>query len=99
MVKSMTWRKKAQIVRWAGFFFLFLLVWLCTLSSAFVPILICSAILYTAALFMLRCPGCRKPVAWNSIGLDPIGWILRRKTFSCTLDIPRQCSRCGTSLE
>jgi hypothetical protein len=95
----MTLRAKALLLRWGGFVVLAFVAFLATLASIFVSILIILAALYVVLLLLLRCPSCHKPVAWNPISGDPIDWLRGKKSHSWTLDIPKNCSRCGTSLE
>ena len=90
MVKNMTLRRKAQLLRLAMFTVLPLLIWLCMYWKFFeYPLWIAVAILSIAA-FVMRCPKCNKPVFWNPF------W---GKLWNWTLDTPKECSRCGASLE
>ena len=92
MANPMTLRRKAQLVRLAMFTVFPLLIWLCTYWEFFqYPLWTVVAIL-SIACFVVRCPKCDKPVLWNRF------W--GRSGFWCwTLDTPRECSRCGASLE
>jgi endogenous inhibitor of DNA gyrase (YacG/DUF329 family) len=85
----MTLRKRAQLlvaITIGAFALLIFCSWAFDLSM-YPAMAFC--IVATVPFVMLRCPNCGKPILWNKV-LWKRGW---------TMNIPRNCSRCGSSLE
>lgn len=89
----MTLRRKGQLLALTGLVGMFLLAWLFwTYDWPIAPFTV-FLVAYGIAAFLLRCPKCDKPIMWNPLfgkNSSVYGW---------SLDIPRRCTRCGTSLE